>query len=424
LRLPNQYPVVKKSQEVWDALVVGGGAAGMFAALRAKQLNPALRIAVLERGPRYLRKVSISGGGRCNVTHHCRDIDRLVGSYPRGGLRLEALLGRFMPEDTVDWFQARGVRLKTEEDGRMFPVTDRSQTVVDCLLKEADKLGVELLKRTFVKGVKRAAEGFELSVEGEGRKVVWRCQRLLLATGGASRATGWLKVLGHQLEPDIPSLFTFCVDHPLLQGLAGLSVDPVEVRLRLDQEFEATGPLLITHWGLSGPAILKLSAFAARELFARDYRAELQCDLLPELEREELLGRLQGQNLRKQVSARSPFPGIPRRFWQRLVERSDIGRRQSWGELKQVSMERLITSLKDLKLPVGGRGHFKEEFVTSGGLPLHELDVYTMESRRVKGLYVAGELLNVDGITGGFNFQNAWASGYVAGEGLSGLDSG
>ncbi len=395
--------------------MVGAGAAGVFAALRAKECNPDLRILVLERSSRPLRKVSISGGGRCNVTHHCRDLDWLLACYPRGGPRLEAILGRFMPEDTVAWFGQRGVKLKTEADGRMFPTSDRSATIIDCLLGETRRLHVEL--RCGVRADRLSLKDglFEL----RSPKQVYRSRRVLLATGGASKATAWLKAMGHELIPDIPSLFTFCCSHPLLRDLQGISVARTHLRLLTEPEFEAEGPLLITHWGLSGPAVLKLSAFAARVLSALKYQAELECDLLPDLSLEQVENQLTRPDSPKQLSSRSPFPQLVKRLWQRLLELGEVPPDLRWSSLSSKRRRSLAHQLKRLRLPVEGKGVFKEEFVTAGGLPLHEIDPYTMESRHVPGLFVAGELLDVDGITGGFNFQNAWASGYIAGEGLS-----
>ncbi len=395
---------------------MGAGAAGVFAALRAKELNPSLRLLVVDRAAKPLRKVSISGGGRCNVTHDCDDLDILLGCYPRGGPRLEALLTRFMPYDTVDWFRARGVSLKTEPDGRMFPVTDSSQTIIDCLMKQAHKLGIELRMKVGVKSVTHRQGQFSL-LTGDGQL---QAKRILLATGGASRATEWLTSFGHRLAEDIPSLFTFCVKHPAIDGLQGLSVPKVRLRLISDPDFESEGPLLITHWGISGPAVLKLSAFSARELAKRNYHADLLCDLLPDYEAERLEDLLEAQSSPKQIGKASPFAEIPKRLWSRLIQTAGLGAKQTWNRLTPNSTSRLIQTLKGLPLQVVGKGVFKEEFVTSGGVELHEIDIYTMESRRVPGLFVAGELLNVDGITGGFNFQNAWASGFVAGEGLAG----
>lgn len=401
---------------MWDVIVVGGGAAGFFAAIRSKSEAPRRSVLILERGSKVLRKVSISGGGRCNVTHDCHDIDRLLACYPRGGPRLETLLGQFMPEDTVRWFASRGVPLKTERDGRMFPRTNSSQTIVDCLTGEARKLGVEWRTGVSVRSLTGTKGAFELAVGEE----VLTAKRVLLATGGGSKATGWLRAYGHPLEEDIPSLFTFCCSDPVIADLAGLSVERVEARLSLGSGFDSEGPLLITHWGFSGPAILKLSAFAARELYRSGYKGRLVLDLLPELQADHVQVVIAGETSGKQVSSSSPFPAIPKRLWQRLTAKADIGFKQPWSKLKPVSRQRLAKLLKEWEVAIEGKGQFKEEFVTSGGLPLHELDIYTMESRKAPGLYVAGELLDVDGITGGFNFQNAWASGFVAGGGMGG----
>lgn len=402
----------------WDAIVVGAGAAGVFAALRAKELSPNLRLLLLEGSARPLRKVAISGGGRCNVTHACHDLDWLLSCYPRGGPRLEAVLGRFMPEDTVAWFAERGVTLKTEADGRMFPVSDSSQTIIDALLSTVRQRRVELRTEVKVDQVRTRSKGagFELRCGSEKLSTA----RLLLATGGASKATTWLRELGHDVIPDIPSLFTFCVQHPVIEGLQGVSVAKVGLHLRAgDEKFQAQGPMLVTHWGLSGPAVLKLSAFAARALAATKYRAELRCDLLPEHTLEEVLQQLE-RGGEQRVATASPFPTLVKRLWQRLLRKAGVEEGTTWRRLPAAQVDALARDLKGLALTVKGKGAFKEEFVTSGGLPLHEVDPYTMESRKVPGLYVAGELLDVDGITGGFNFQNAWATGYIAGEGLSG----
>lgn len=391
----------------------------MFAALRAKECSPGLRLLVLEASPKPLRKVAISGGGRCNVTHACHDLDWLLSCYPRGGPRLEAILGRFMPEDTVAWFSERGVKLKTESDGRMFPTSDSSETIIDCLLSTARQRQVVLQTGTRVKSFKLASDGlFELRTEAS----LIGAKKVLLATGGGSKAATWLQALGHELVPDIPSLFTFCCQHRLLDGLQGIAVEKVQLSLRVGGErFEAQGPMLITHWGLSGPAVLKLSAFAARALHAVQYQAQLVCDLLPEFEQESLHQVWEASSPEQRVATASPFPQLSKRFWQRIVEHSEIDEQTCWRRLDKRARQRLAESLKSLPFPIRGKGAFKEEFVTAGGLPLQEIDPYSMESRKVAGLHVAGELLDVDGITGGFNFQNAWATGYIAGEGLSAL---
>lgn len=397
------------------AVVVGGGAAGIFAALRAKSLTTNMQVIVLERSGKPLRKVLISGGGRCNVTHNCADMDKLLGSYPRGGFRLEPILSRFMPQDTVEWFRTRGVKLKTEKDGRMFPVTNRSETIADLLLKEAHKLGVEIRTGVRVDSLTHNRYGFKLkSTVGE-----LQANKVLLATGGASKAVEWLKMFGHKIVPDIPSLFTFCCTDSLFADLPGISLPKVRLTLKTQPEYVAEGPMLFTHWGLSGPAVLKLSAFGARELAAHSYKADLVCDFVNR-DKGLIEKRFLEQETRKQVSTTSPFDEIPKRFWKRLVQRAGISEKKRWEALSDTARDGLLTTLTNTTVKIDGKGVFKEEFVTAGGLPLSEIDVYSMESKRVSGLYVAGELLNVDGITGGFNFQNAWATGYIAGEGLAG----
>ena len=350
------------------------------------------------------------------MTHDCHDLDLLLGCYPRGGYRLEPILQRFMPADTIDWFRQRGVKLKTEKDGRMFPVTNRSETIADCLLGEAKRLGVEVLTRVRIDSVKVVKGQFRL----KGKEGTYYARKVLLATGGASQATTWLEAFGHEIVPDIPSLFTFCCEHPVVKGLQGVSVPEVHLTLHTEPSYESTGPFLITHWGVSGPAVLKLSAFAARALAAVDYKSEFSCDFLPFFPDEVVLETLIQQSKEKQVSKSSPFEQISKRLWHRLVAQSSISEKQRWGKLSEKLQTRLVDTLKRLPMNVTGKGVFKEEFVTSGGLPLKEVDVYCMESKRVPGLFVAGELLDVDGITGGFNFQNAWATGFIAGEGLAG----
>lgn len=398
----------------YDAVVVGAGAAGVFAALRAKECDPGLKIVVLEKSAKPLRKVVISGGGRCNVTHACDDLDWLLSCYPRGGPRLEAILGRFMPEDTERWFADRGVCLKAESDGRMFPVTDSSQTIIDALLGRAKELELEIQTQ---RSVKTFQSGFRLGLS-DGTEL--SANKVLLATGGASPATGWLRSLGHKIVADIPSLFTFCCQHPAVLELAGVVADPVGLELSVEGErFFSEGPMLITHWGLSGPAVLKLSAFAARALYAAEYRADLKVDFFPHWTLPQLEASFEHRSPEQRLATASPFPSIPKRLWRRLLEILEFPAEKTWRQTGSAERLHLAKCLKGLVLGIDGKGVFKEEFVTAGGLPLSEIDPYTMESRRTPGLYVAGELLDVDGITGGFNFQNAWATGYVAGEGLA-----
>lgn len=391
---------------------MGGGAAGFFAAIRAREVNPRLEVVILEAHSRPLGKVKISGGGRCNVTHACFDVDRLVGFYPRGGRALRGVFGRFGPKETVRWFEAHGVSLKAESDGRMFPCTDDSQTVIDCLLDAARRAGVILRLRTPVERVERTARGFN-AVDVEATRV-------LLATGGTPLGYDIARSLGHMTVPAVPSLFTFKAVDPRILGLAGVSVPHVRARLEVDgtKAFVQEGPLLITHWGLSGPVVLRLSAWGARALHGSGYRARLLIDLLPDLSHDEIRERLSG---RKQAGDRKhvgtePAVGLPKRLWHRLLEACDLPLDRSWGDLPKKGLNRLAEMLKRMDVLVEGKGPFKEEFVTAGGVALSEVDLKTMQSRLVPRLYFAGEILDVDALTGGFNFQNAWSTGFLAGQ--------
>ena len=386
-----------------DLVVVGAGAAGMFAAIRARSLAPRARIVVLEAAARPLQKVKISGGGRCNVTHACFDLARLLEHYPRGHRELRPLLSRFGPRDTMEWFESRGVRLKTEADGRVFPVTDNSQTIIDCLLKEARD--VELLCKT---PVTRIEPGYRVYSKDRA----WKTPRVLLATGGNPLGWAWLQELGHTIVPPVPSLFTLTIDEATFKELAGISVEHVKATVFSQQE----GPLLFTHWGVSGPAILKLSAWDARELHQCGYKAKLRLDLVPALNQEQIARKLKDfkrEQKRKGLGNDSPLP-LPRRLWKTLTGVDE----RAWGETPDKALNRLAERCKRLELNIVAKGQFKEEFVTAGGVPHNEVDLRTMESRKIPKLYLAGEVLNVDGLTGGFNFQNAWAGGWVAGESL------
>ncbi|MBI3929660.1 MAG: NAD(P)/FAD-dependent oxidoreductase [Armatimonadetes bacterium] len=398
-----------------DVVVVGGGAAGFFGALRARELNPDLSVLLLESAARPLGKVLISGGGRCNVTAACYDTERLLEHYPRGGRRLGRVLQRFGPGDTVEWFEARGVKLKTEADGRVFPVSDSSQTVVDCLLREARRLSVTVLTRHAVKEVR---PGFRLETSAGS----FRARKVLLAPGSSLRAYEWVSRFGHRVVPPVPSLFTFVVEDPRLKELQGVSLARVVGRLRVDPEIRQEGPLLVTHWGLSGPLVLRLSARGARALHEAGYRAELMLDFLPDLSQEELRRTLLAQKRQSPAAIGTRCPvELPRRLWQSLLNGEGIDPGRRWSEVPDRCLNRLSEAVKRAKFSVQGKGAFKEEFVTAGGVPLEEVDLDTMESRKVPGLHLAGELLDVDGLTGGFNFQNAWASGWVAGEALARL---
>ncbi len=418
-------------------VVIGGGAAGFFGAITCATAHPHTRVTLLEAGHQALSKVRISGGGRCNVTHACFDPATLISYYPRGAKALRGAFSRFQPKDTVAWFGSHGVQLKTEADGRMFPVTDNSETIVDCLVKAAEDAGVKLRTGTPVKFVRRyppqpedpltkggsARGGFEVELKtGE----ILKCDRLLLATGSNPQGYRWVKDLGHKVEPPVPSLFTFNIPDPRLQDLAGVSVN--DVRLRLPDApptlKEQTGPLLITHWGLSGPAVLKLSAWGARFLHEHHYQTPLLVNWLPQYNEESLrkmLLAVKSQLPRRQIATSCPIP-IPKRLWMSMITHLSIGVEERWAEVSKKALNQLVQELTQGRYLIKGKGVFKEEFVTCGGVSLKEVDFKTMESRQCPGLYFAGEILDIDGVTGGFNFQSAWTTAWLAGHAMGNLE--
>lgn len=401
-------------------IIVGGGAAGFFAAITCAEAAPGTRILLLEKGPQFLTKVRISGGGRCNVTHACFDPRELATRYPRGERALIGLFKRFQPQDTIDWFDARGVGLKTEADGRMFPTTDSSQTIIDCLVRAARNAGVELRNNCSVASVGRRQEGgFDLVLtNGEGLA----CEGLLLATGGCRAATvgQLISSLGHTVEPPVPSLFTFHIEAEWLRALPGISVGMVEASVP-GTGLRERGPLLVTHWGLSGPVVLRLSAWGALELAARAYRFPLQINWLPQLSSTALGAEFQQrkQKTPARTIVNSPVSPLPARLWEQLVLLSGIKPTARWAEVSAAALHGLILQLTRTELPVTGKSLNKEEFVTCGGVRLGEVDFRTMESRVCPGLYLAGELLDMDGITGGFNFQACWTTGWIAGRAMA-----
>lgn len=392
-----------------DAIVIGGGAAGFFGAIELKRRRPDWRVVLLEAASRPLAKVRISGGGRCNVTHACFDVGQLVKHYPRGEKQLRALFSRFGPADTMKWFQERGVPLKVEADGRVFPVSDSSQSIIDCLLGEAHRLGVEVRLSTKVLSI---TPGWQVRLQEESLTA----PRLLLATGGTPTVYPWLAELGHRMIPSCPSLFTFTVDDARIRDLPGVSVDRVRAVLETKPALRQEGALLITHWGLSGPVTLRLSAWGARLLHELNYQAWVRVDWLPDVSQEEIrevFERLR-RSSNKKMSGDCPW-SLPRRLW-----RSLLGDDESiWSRASEKALNRLLETLKNCRLQITAKGIFKEEFVVAGGVPLAEVDLKTLESKLCPGLYLAGELLDVDGVTGGFNFQNAWASGFLAGAAMS-----
>ena len=413
--------------------VIGGGAAGFFSAITCAKTYPQARVTLLEAGRQVLAKVRISGGGRCNVTHACFDPGVLVQNYPRGGKALRGAFTRFQPRDTVDWFASHGVKLKTEEDGRMFPITDDSATIVNCLIRAAEDAGVRIRTGDAVVSVKKltsdggegghgsggegghggTAPTFEIFFKsGEELK----CDRILLATGSNPSGFKWAKELGNTVEVPVPSLFTFNIVDGRIKDLAGVSVPNAKVKLP-GAKLEQSGPLLITHWGVSGPAVLKLSAWGARFLHDRHYRTSVLINWLPqynaEVLRQQLLG-VKSQLSHRLIVSSCPFP-MPRRLWERLTSSIGIDEQKRWADLSNKALDRLLQELVQGEYQIAGKGAFKEEFVTCGGVNLKEVDFKTMESRRCPGLFFAGEILDIDGVTGGFNFQSAWTTAWLAG---------
>lgn len=401
-------------------IVVGGGAAGFFAAITCAEALPGADVFILEKGADFLAKVRVSGGGRCNVTHACFDARELSTHYPRGERALLSPFKQFQPTDTIAWFAARGVKLKTEADGRMFPVTDSSQTIIDCLISAAKAAGVKLLAKHGVERVARRPEGgFEVATT-HGQLMI--CDRLLLATGGCRLVEGGSipESLGHKFEPPVPSLFTFHIEQPWLRELAGVSVETVEAAVP-GTPIREQGALMITHWGMSGPAILRVSAWGARVLHEFNYKFPLIINWLPKLSVEmvdkELQMRRQAQPARFVVN--TPIAPLSSRLWETLVVASGLARETRWAAVSKSSQHKLVQQLTRTEFQVTGKSTNKEEFVTCGGVRLGEVNLKTMESRLCPGLYFAGELLDIDGITGGFNFQAAWTTGWIAGKSMA-----
>ncbi|HMU46236.1 MAG TPA: NAD(P)/FAD-dependent oxidoreductase [Chitinophagaceae bacterium] len=400
-------------------VVVGGGAAGFFCAVNAARLNPLLEVIILEKTNKLLSKVKVSGGGRCNVTHNCFDVSEMSKSYPRGSNFVKKTFYQFFTPDTVKWFAERGVPLKTESDGRMFPVTDSSQTIIECLLREADKYGVKIKLNREVKSLISERGGFTLELNNDSPI---SCDFVCIACGGYPKQGmfDWIKLTGHLIEKPVPSLFTFNTPGNSIRELMGISVERVRVKLaglKLEQE----GPLLITHWGLSGPAILKLSAWGARELAKSEYRFTTIINWIPDFNEHTLKNQI--QEFRKikggqKIGSRNSF-ALPQRLWEFLLNGSDIKTKNRWGDLTSSEQNKLIKNLLIFEINISGKTTFKEEFVTCGGVKLSEVDPQTMMSRKMHGLYFGGEVLDVDGITGGFNFQYAWTSGFIAAKSIA-----
>lgn len=393
----------------FDILVVGGGAAGFFTAINIVEKNPKIKVAILERGAEVLGKVRVSGGGRCNVTHACFEPNELVKFYPRGEKELRGPFHQFCSGDTIEWFEKHGVELKIEEDGRMFPVSNSSQTIIDCFVKATQKLGITVLTGQSVQSIFKKDNFWKVETQNEN----YIAEKLVLATGSNPKIWEMLQKQGHAIVSPVPSLFTFNIKDPRIKELPGV-VAQVTVKVK-DTKLVSTGPLLITHWGMSGPAILKLSAWGARILFDKNYQFAIYVNWLNDMDAEEaekILKTLKQEHAKKAVSKKSPFD-FPNRLWESLVLASNIDEETKWADLSKVQLQNLVNQLTNSTFQVNGKSTFKEEFVTAGGIDLKEINFKTMESKLHENLYFAGEIVNIDAITGGFNFQNAWTSGFI-----------
>lgn len=399
-----------------DVIIIGGGAAGFFAAINIAEQHPNCKIALLERGKEGLQKVRISGGGRCNVTHAEFIPSELVLNYPRGEKELLGPFHQFMTGDTIEWFEKRGVALKIEEDGRMFPVSDSSQTIIDCFLNEAKKLNVEVLYNESVKLIQPSQDGSAdatIHFEVETQSQTYHCNKLVIATGSNSKIWKILESLGHTISPAVPSLFTFNISDKRIADIPGVVAQHVEISV-VDTDLYSEGPLLITHVGMSAPAILKLSAYGALELAARNYKFDIAINFIKQ-SFDVCLENLKAYKLdfAKKTVYKSPQFELPKRLWYNLVLASDIAQDVRWAELNKHQLESLTAQLTQATFKVDGKSTFKEEFVTAGGVSLKEVNFKTFESKLHKNLYFAGEVLNIDAVTGGFNFQNAWTGAYI-----------
>jgi predicted Rossmann fold flavoprotein len=408
-----------------DLAIIGGGAAGFFAAINAKTRHPNLKVEIFEKSKTVLGKVRISGGGRCNVTHACFENRLLVSFYPRGNKELLSVFERFNTKDTVKWFESRGIVLKSEADGRIFPISDNSETIVNCFLDECDELKIPIKTLRSVKSIEKNGV-FQLNINDE----IVEARQVLVASGSSDSFWQILKGMGHHIVEPVPSLFTFNIDNDLIADLMGLSVPKASVKLLLSKQqlkesklaqsdLTQTGPLLITHWGLSGPAILKLSSIAARVLNQLQYRFEISVGLsnLKTEETLDLLLKVKSEHPKKQV-VNTPLFNIPQRWWQRIHSLTFVNTFNTWSDVSKKDLLKFAENLSDFHLDVHGKSTFKDEFVTAGGIDLKEVDFKTMQSKIVPGLYFAGEVLNIDALTGGFNFQAAWSEAWVIAESL------
>lgn len=392
--------------------IIGGGAAGFFAAVEIASRNPKHKITILEKSDRLLSKVKISGGGRCNITNACFDVGELVKNYPRGFKELKSVFTKFNPFDTIKWFETKGVKLKTENDNRVFPLSNKSETVINLFLGEAKKYDIEIVKNYSVNEIKKSNVGFTVNPQS---KFAITFDKLLIATGGSSKSESFsfVKKLGHTIIPPVPSLFSFNVQNHPLKGLEGISLEKIKIRIQ-ETNLIQEGAVVITHRGLSGPAILKLSSFGARVINEKGYDFSVEINWIPEIENvKKCLSEIKSDYANQRISSRTHF-NLPFRFWKKLVLLPGIDDNLKWTEASKDKLLKLEKILTNSIFRVNGKTPFKEEFVTAGGVSLKEINFRTMESKICGGLYFAGEVLDIDGITGGFNFQSAWSTAYIA----------
>ena len=400
-------------------IIIGGGAAGFFAAINAAEFHPEANVIILEKSNKLLAKVLISGGGRCNVTHACFDNSFLIKNYPRGEKELRSSFSKFTTTDTINWFKNKKVDLKIEQDGRMFPTTDNSETIANCLLQTAQNLEIKIKTNVTVKEIiVQNDQSFTLKTDTEYTPT---CDKLIIASGGNPKNENynWLRHIGHTIIPPVPSLFTFNIPGNELTQLMGISVPHAKIKIA-STKLETEGPLLITHWGLSGPAILKASAWGARILNEMDYHFTAYVNWLPKYKEDELRDQLNKQkniNPSKNIGGNCPFY-LPKRLWEFFLKKATIEETNRWAEITKKQINALTVILFNDAYQVKGKTTFKEEFVTCGGVNLKEIDFNKMESKLVSNLYFAGEVLDIDGVTGGFNFQNAWTTAWIAARGL------
>ncbi|MDA9878658.1 NAD(P)/FAD-dependent oxidoreductase [Flavobacteriaceae bacterium] len=397
--------------------IIGGGAAGFFAALSVKEHHPHTEVHLYEKTSKVLSKVKVSGGGRCNVTNGTEDINTLIKAYPRGGKQLKNIFYRFNTKDTFRWFESRGVALKTESDGRVFPVSDNSQSIIDCILKEAEKLDVTVHLNSAVTRLEKKDSQWEINFNKSETPLVF--DAVLIATGGSPKESGfnWIRELGHTIKTPVPSLFTFNLPKEPITKLMGLAVETAKVKIK-GFGIETKGPLLVTHWGFSGPAILLASSFGARKLAESNYQFEIEVNWLEEQNTEKIYQHLQEiirQYPKKMIASQKGFQ-IPQRLWQFLIAKANISADKRWNELGKKNTRILIELLTKDHYTVSGKTTFKEEFVTCGGVALEAIHLNTLESKTSKGIYFAGEVIDIDAVTGGYNFQAAWSTGYIAGK--------